>query len=52
MAIIVRDFIQSSKWYGLFHCKKREKDRGGGGVEDMEFSGVLKKEDVEIPGVN
>ena len=32
--------------------KKLNRRRGGGGVEDMEFSHVLKKEHVEIPGVN
>ena len=26
--------------------------QGGGGVEDMEFLGVLEKEHVKIPGVN
>ena len=25
---------------------------GRGGVEDMEFSGILKKKHVEIPGIN
>ena len=33
---------EKSKWGG----------RGGGWVEDMEFSGVSKKEYVEFPGVN
>ena len=29
-------------------CQKKTKQ---GGVEDMEFRGLLKKENVEIPGV-
>ena len=32
--------------------KKTKQETGGRGVEDMEFSHVLKKEHVEIPGVN
>ena len=37
------------------HSRKKQNRRrggGGGGVEDMEFPHVLKKEHVEIPGVN
>ena len=32
--------------------KKKKKKKQAGGVEDMEFPGFLKKENVEIPGVN
>ena len=36
---------------GLFQKKSKYLSTGAG-VEDMEFPGVLKKEHVEIPGVN
>ena len=32
--------------------KKKTGDGGGGGVDDMEFPGVLKKEHMKILGVN
>ena len=35
-----------------FQKKTKQETRGGEGVEDMEFSHVLKKEHMEIPGVN
>ena len=40
--------------HGLFQtkCKKKRGVGEGGGAEDMEFPVVLKKEHVEILGVN
>ena len=35
---------------GLF--QKKSKQGRGGGVEGMEYPGVLRKNDVEIAGVN
>ena len=32
--------------------KKKNRGWGGGGVDDMEFPGVLKKEHMKILGVN
>ena len=32
--------------------KKKQEGTGGGGVDDMEFPGVLKKEHMKILGVN
>ena len=32
--------------------KKKQRGRKGGGVKDMEFLGVLKKWQVDFPGVN
>ena len=34
------------------YSRKNPNKGGGGGVEDMEFPWVLKKEHLEIPGVN
>ena len=46
------NFLSNSNESFQKKTKQETGGGGGGGVEDMEFSHVLKKEHVEIPGVN
>ena len=48
--------IMWKTWYlgmklGYYRKKNGELGKGGGGVEDMKFPGVIKKKQVHFPGV-
>ena len=45
MIIIQESYSTTTATIGLFQKKSKQ-------VEDLEFPGVLKKDHVEIPGVN
>ena len=44
--------VLPSVFHALIANRLFQKKSNTGGVEEMEFRGVLKKEHVEIPGIN
>ena len=48
--VLLRNFVNNRVEWAIPE-KKQTVGEGGGGVEDIIFPGVLKKENVEFPGV-